>query len=331
MWNGVGVNRPSVSVVVPAHNAESTIERCVESLLGQDYPQARCQVLIVDNNGTDRTSQLVAAYPVTLLHERRTQSAYAARNLGIQHATGDYIAFTDADCVADASWLNNLLADWQDPTIGCFSGLIKAYEPDSAVAELLAKYQAERFYGQGQAVLPYAVGGNAAYPRSVLQRIGLFDATLRSGGDLELSLRMQKQTDLRISFVERAVVYHTYPSTIAEVFWTSHFRGYGQGMVNEKYHQRGPLRQYVRRNLQTVLSHGYYFIRTRLTNPWRRRSPVETLDSGLRVVIRLGAVTGHLHHAADKARGRVRTSGVVRSVTDVWYLDGRRSHAITIS
>lgn len=299
---------PFVSVVVPAYNNQDTVGFCIESLLAQDYPKERCEIIVVDNNSTDDTADVISRYSVKLLHERGKQSAYAARNLGIRHAKGEIIAFTDADCVADSSWLTNLLGSYGDPAFGCFSGLIKAYEPRSLVARLLARYQAERFCRQSQSANPMAVGGNAAYVREVLEGIGLFDDTLRSGGDLELAWRMQQQTGKRIAFVEQAVVYHRYPDSIVRVFRTSHFRGYGQAMINEKYHRRLPLWQFVRSNLRVILLHSYYSARLIAVNPWRRRSAERVFYFGFRAIGRSGAVLGHLHHALDKALGRVHTA-----------------------
>jgi glycosyltransferase involved in cell wall biosynthesis len=230
---------PLVSVVVPAYNAESTIASCIESLLAQDYPQERLEIIVVDNNSRDDTAGIVAAYPVTLLSEVDKQSAYATRNRGIRHASGDIVAFTDSDCIAEQTWLRNLVRHWRNDAIGCFSGLVKPYQQESTVALLLGRYQADRFHGQKKTEWPYAIGGNCAYKRSVLDEIGLFDEDLRSGGDVELSWRMQKKSSKRIQFVEDAVVYHRYPERVRDVLKTTHFRGYGQGILNEGYGYKG--------------------------------------------------------------------------------------------
>lgn len=88
-----------VSVVIPAFNAEHTLARTLESVLGQTHPAL--QVLVVDDGSTDGTAEVARAF------ERRDRRVHMltqhnggvarARNLGLQHAQADFVAFLDAD------------------------------------------------------------------------------------------------------------------------------------------------------------------------------------------------------------------------------------------
>jgi len=91
---------PRASVVVPVFNAVGEIGRLVESLLAQDYPRDRFEIVVVDNGSTDGTAGSVAGFPVKLLKETDVQSSYAARNRALAEVTGEWVAFTDADCFA---------------------------------------------------------------------------------------------------------------------------------------------------------------------------------------------------------------------------------------
>ena len=195
------------------------------------------------------------------------------------------------------------MIDWQNLTIGCFADLIKADRSQSAVALLLSRYQAERFNQRS-----YAVGVNCAYRKAIFAGIGLFDDTLGSDGDLDLSMRLRKRTDKRTAFAGDAIVRHAYPETIGAVLRVSHFRGYGQGILNERYGHLGPLQQLIWTNLKRIFPHCYYFARRVLANPWRRRSRENVLDYGLRAVIRLGVLLGHVHHALDRALRPVQST-----------------------
>jgi glycosyltransferase involved in cell wall biosynthesis len=138
VWVGNNVSDyPFVSVVVPVFNGADTVEELLLSLLALDYPAERHEIIVVDNGSTDRTREIVGRYPVSLLEERETQGASAARNKGITHAWGDIIAFTDADCVADRDWLRFLVADHGDPSIGGFAGEIRGHEPARSRIEAL--------------------------------------------------------------------------------------------------------------------------------------------------------------------------------------------------
>ena len=239
---------PMVSVIVPVYNGQRTIERLLVSLLNLDYPTNEYEVIVVDNKSTDYTCEIVEKYPVTLLHEEEVQSSYAARNRGISHARGEIIAFTDADCVADAHWLKRLVADWDDLTIGGFVGNIKGIEPpetriervlnrrkhlsriveDSSPVDgtpelkrhsLRSKRRFERLLDRLRITgyqnnpnlpyhLPFATTANVAYRREVFESIGLFDETLFSGGDADFSWRMQLNSRYKLHPVPDAIIYH---------------------------------------------------------------------------------------------------------------------------
>ncbi|KAF5437563.1 Glycosyltransferase involved in cell wall bisynthesis [Candidatus Methanophagaceae archaeon] len=96
---------PAVSIIVPAYNAEKDIATLIESLLHLDYPKELLEIIIVDNNSTDRTKEIVNRYSVKLLEENTIQSSYAARNKGIRNAKNKIMAFTDSDCVATPQWV----------------------------------------------------------------------------------------------------------------------------------------------------------------------------------------------------------------------------------
>ena len=87
-----------ISVIVPFFNAEKTLERCVDSILGQTYSQL--EVLLVDDGSTDQSGIIAEKYKtdsrVTVFH-KKNDGLSSARNYGLDRANGDYIAFVDAD------------------------------------------------------------------------------------------------------------------------------------------------------------------------------------------------------------------------------------------
>ena len=86
-----------ISVITPAHNAEQYLEEAVESALNQSYPAH--EIIIVENGSTDRTKQIAASFgpPVRLLSFRERTWPAVARNAAAEIATGDWLAFLDAD------------------------------------------------------------------------------------------------------------------------------------------------------------------------------------------------------------------------------------------
>ncbi len=95
-----------VSVVIPTHNRENTIKRAVDSVLCQTY--ANLEVIIVDDGSTDNTAKVIAEYDdnrIKLICQKEQGGANKARNIGIAHSRGEYIAFQDSD----DEWLPNKL------------------------------------------------------------------------------------------------------------------------------------------------------------------------------------------------------------------------------
>lgn len=165
-----------ISVVVPFYNTEDHIEECINGLLGQSYPSARYEVIMVDNNSTDRSAAIVGKYSrITLLSERK-QGAYAARNRGVAASRGEIIAFIDADCVPASDWLERLIAAMNAPGVGLVQGG-RVYATESPALSLLAAYEAERaaytFSGRSGEIY-YGYTNNMAVRREVFDRCGPF-------------------------------------------------------------------------------------------------------------------------------------------------------------
>lgn len=227
---------PLVSVVVPVYNGEATIRTCVEALLGLDYPSDRLELIVVDNKSTDGTRKILNAYPITVLEESSVQSSYAARNLGLGHARGDVIAFTDADCVPERGWIRAIVGAIAPPDVGGVAGAIEAFSADSPVE----RYQASRAIRADRAykhkVLPFAQTANAAYKREVFEKIGLFDPTLIYGGDLDFSWRMQSVGGLRLVYEAMAFVWHRHRTTYKGLFGLYEKNAIANCLLSQRYH-----------------------------------------------------------------------------------------------
>ncbi len=132
------MNKPFVSIIVPVYNGALYIENCIGSLLGLNYPKEKYEVIIVDNNSTDNTADIIKKFAVIYALEDHTQTSYAARNKGIQTARGSIMAFTDADCIADEYWILNGVKPFENRLVGGVGGKVKAYKPRNYIE----RYQA---------------------------------------------------------------------------------------------------------------------------------------------------------------------------------------------
>ncbi len=110
---------PFVSVVVPAYNSAAFLPRCLGSLFAQSYPMERYEIILVDDGSTDETGecarQLGERWAGALrVISKANGGPASARNAGIRAATGDLVAFTDSDCIADPDWVERLVAALRD-------------------------------------------------------------------------------------------------------------------------------------------------------------------------------------------------------------------------
>lgn len=96
-----------ISVIVPCLNSEKSIEKCVGSLLQQDYPVEYFEIIFIDNGSIDTTLKLISKYPVKVMNET-VRNPYAARNKGALSSKGNILAFTDSNCDVDINWLKSI-------------------------------------------------------------------------------------------------------------------------------------------------------------------------------------------------------------------------------
>jgi len=220
---------PHASIIIPAYNAQDTLQICLNSIMALDYPKNKIQVILVDNNSTDATQSIARRYPIIILHEKHIKSSYAARNVGIENAKGEILAFTDADCVVSPKWLSNLISQHCNLDIGCFAGKISSYKPKT-LAECFADTDEEN-HDQFLCVTKwsYAQTANVAYRKEVFENIGLFNTNLESGGDVDFTWRMLKHGKYNIIYESDAIVYHKHRTTLKGLYLQH--RKYGQGQT----------------------------------------------------------------------------------------------------
>src|SRR5437763_6785226 len=99
---------PRVSVVVCSSTPERTMEACLASLEVLDYPDY--EVIVVNDGSKDRTLEITERFPYCRIISQPNKGLSVARNVGAEAATGEIVAYTDSDCVADPDWLTYLVA-----------------------------------------------------------------------------------------------------------------------------------------------------------------------------------------------------------------------------
>ena len=173
---------PLVSIVIPVFNGERFLRAAVESALAQNY--APVEVIIVDDGSTDGTAAVARSLPETVRYLRQTnQGPAAARNRGIKHAQGSLIAFADADDLWPARKLELQLPYLiTDAAVEIVMGRVQQVLSSQAVND------------QVQVAEPaFSVNlGSAVIRKSIFERVGLFDETMRYSEDVDWFMRARE-------------------------------------------------------------------------------------------------------------------------------------------
>jgi glycosyltransferase involved in cell wall biosynthesis len=233
---------PTVTVIVPVRNGADTLRDCLVSLSKTDYPRDRREIVVVDNGSTDATAAIIAGFPEVRRVVEPMPGASRARNRGIQSSDGEILAFTDADCLATAGWLSELVGAFTSPAIGGAAGEILGHLPRTRAERDAARrrHLSPRRYLQ-RPLLPFAVTANLAFRRSIFDRVGLFDPTSPRGGEsTDFCTRFFRETGLTLAFAPKAVVFHRHRSTTWSLFDQHWSYGRGHAFLYVKYRREIP-------------------------------------------------------------------------------------------
>lgn len=218
MTTGVSRDQPLVSVIIATYNCAEYVGQAIESVLGQTY--SRLELQVVNDGSTDGTTAVVARYagdPRVHYHEQRNAGQTRAKNRGISAATGDFVAFCDADDV----WLPDKLtiqmpAFEGNGRIGVVYSRATPIAPDGAA---LVRRATSLRHASGRVteqlfksnIVPF---GTAVVRRACLLEMGAFDERYRMGIDWELWLRLSTRYEFRFVDAE-TYLYRIWPGQMS--------------------------------------------------------------------------------------------------------------------
>jgi glycosyltransferase involved in cell wall biosynthesis len=232
-----------ISVVIPAFNAEPTMAEAVRAVVNQPLPRGDFECIVVDDGSKDRTAEIARNAGADVLRLPQNHGIGGARNAGIERARGNWVAFTDADCVPSRRWLNTMLAaaETADSSILALAGKtlgLDSRTPAARFIDLIGALDAETYLRHE--TLPWAPGGNAAYRRENLLAIGGFDPAMKSYETAELNLRMTDRFGGRTLYLSSAIVLHRHRRTWRALWKQQRNYGVGYAQFILKHANRWP-------------------------------------------------------------------------------------------
>jgi GT2 family glycosyltransferase len=204
---------PKVSIVVCAYNAAGTLRECLASLMRLEYPDY--EVILVDDGSKDSTSEIAADFPQLHYIRQDNFGLSYARNVGAQHAVGEIVAYTDADCVADEDWLRCLMQAMRDQGVPAIGGPNITPHNDGWSARCVAASPGNPSHVMfDDRHAEHVPGCNMAFRRATLLELGGFDPQFRAAGDdVDFCWRLLDHGG-RIGYAPGAFVWHHRRETV---------------------------------------------------------------------------------------------------------------------
>ncbi len=211
--------KPKISVVIPSHNRYNVLRDVLYGLEKQDCSKYSYEVIVVDDGSTDETAQFLNKFSSqTAMNFRpvigKCGSASASRNLGIEHAKGDYILFLDADTIPEETLVLRHLQHqnhFGDAKV-CILGKV-SMSPELDHADQARHWETEFYFDQADLVelewWKYRTA-NTSVKKSLLEKLGGFNTKLLAAEDTELAYRLS-QTDVHFYYDESIVATHYHP------------------------------------------------------------------------------------------------------------------------
>ena len=230
------LTRPMISVVIPHLNQPEGLEACLRSLDAQSLQRTLFEVIVVDNGSVAVPDDLVANHPGTrLLHELQPGPG-PARNSGTQSATGEILAFIDADCRAHPEWLRSALDTIRSSPEGTIlGGDVRIWRDDSDRFTAIEAYEGVFGYRFKLYIEQHGFcgTGNLIVRRADFEKIGPF-AGIQFAEDIEWGQRA-RAAGFTFRYVPAMIVFHPARRSLREIYakWDRHIQHF-LNMAREK-------------------------------------------------------------------------------------------------
>ena len=231
---------PLISIIIPAYNCEETIVRCVDSILRLTWKNK--EIIIIDDGSTDATPDILKKYG-GVIHIIRTPNAgpSRARNIGVHDAKGEFIAFTDSDCIVAENWLDELFKGFVSQKTAGVGGDQQSPMDDSPFGKNIHAFMksvgfvADYLKTQDKLIrTQHNPTCNVMYRKKVLLEAGLFDEALWPGEDVDIDLKITR-LGYELYYNPGAIVWHYRPKDTSTFAGMMRRYGWAQAYLVRKY------------------------------------------------------------------------------------------------
>lgn len=194
-----------LSIIIPAYNEAEYIGRCLQSII-KNRSECLHEIIVVDNGSSDKTAEVALQFTGVRVIREEKKGLTDARQRGLLSATGDIIAYVDADTeLPSKNWFESITEEFsKDKKLVCLSGPYRYY--DLTIFHQMAVWIYWNFLAYPTYLLVgyMVVGGNFATRRASLEHIGGFDTTISFyGEDTDIARRLHAvgKVKFKLSFI----------------------------------------------------------------------------------------------------------------------------------
>jgi len=204
-----------ISFLIPAFNAESTLEEAVNSILNQKAESPK-ELIIIDDGSRDNTlgvaKKLKEKYPDIKLIEKKNGGEASALNAGLEKVSGDFVALVEADVKLEEGWLGKVLKEFDKSEVMGAGGCLVTSRDEPWIARI-AGYEVENKFVTKERYPKHITSANAIYRLEVFEEVGKFDEKLLNASlDSDVNSRLIDR-GYKLAYVKDAKALHHYKPT----------------------------------------------------------------------------------------------------------------------
>ncbi len=218
-----------ISVIIPCRNEKNFISKCLDSVIGQDYPKDKLEVLVIDGMSEDGTREIVKDYFeknsfIKILDNPKKFTPFGL-NIGIRAARGEIIVRMDAHAGYEKDYISKCVKYLEEYNADNVGGVMETKAGEDSIVARAISFCMSNFFGTGGS--PFRVGSKeirevdtvfgGCYKRKVFDRIGLFNEKLQRSQDMEFNIRLKKAGG-KIILAPDIISYYYPKSDLKEFF-----------------------------------------------------------------------------------------------------------------
>jgi len=224
--------KPLISIIIPCRNEEKNIGKCLDSILKQDYPKERIEVLVIDGMSEDHTKDIIKdyikKYPFIKLLDNPKKFTSFSLNTSLKVAKGEIIIRMDAHASYKSNYVSKCIDHIITSKADNVGGVIKTLPAKNTLIARAIAISLSSLFGSvsdfrvgSDGVKPVDTVFGGCYRKEVFKKNGLFNENLIRSQDLEFNLRLKKTGGTILLFPD--IVAYYYPSSDLRDFFRHNF------------------------------------------------------------------------------------------------------------